>query len=65
MGEDGVMKVLRGLTTLSEIERVTDISSKLALKRANEALATAPLIEEEAVPQVIPTEDPESPQAAA
>jgi len=26
MGEDGVLKVLRGLTTLSEVERVTDIS---------------------------------------
>lgn len=27
MGEDGVLKVLRGLTTLEEIERVTDISA--------------------------------------
>lgn len=26
LGEDGVMKVLRGITTLSEVERVTDIS---------------------------------------
>ncbi len=27
MGEDGVVKVLRGLTTLDEVERVTDISA--------------------------------------
>ncbi|MFT7184004.1 MAG: type IV pilus assembly protein PilB [Oceanicoccus sp.] len=54
MGEDGVMKVLRGLTTLSEIERVTDISSKLALKRAKAAAAEA-----------IPSEHTESSQATA
>lgn len=29
MGEDGVLKVLRGVTTIEEIERVTDISAEV------------------------------------
>lgn len=33
MGEDGVLKVLRGVTTLAEIERVTDISADASKKR--------------------------------
>lgn len=31
MGEDGVLKVLRGVTTLSEVQRVTDISTHKAV----------------------------------
>ncbi len=33
MGEDGVLKVLRGATTLSEVERVTDIALHQAQKK--------------------------------
>jgi type IV pilus assembly protein PilB len=65
MGEDGVMKVLRGITTLSEIERVTDISSKLALKRANESVEATPAVAAEAAPQAVPVETTEPPQATA
>ncbi len=36
MGEDGVVKVLRGVTTLSEVERVADISSQRSEKRLQE-----------------------------
>ena len=33
MGEDGILKVLRGQTTLNEIERVTDISTALVKEK--------------------------------
>jgi len=36
MGEDGVLKILRGVTTLNEIERVTDISTHLVQERIDE-----------------------------
>jgi len=65
MGEDGVLKVLRGLTTLSEIERVTDISNKMALRRSQDATEVGEVrpVHPEVIPQPIPEEHPEPPQA--
>lgn len=37
MGEDGILKVLRGQTTLNEIERVTDISTTLVKEKIQNA----------------------------
>ncbi len=45
MGEDGVLKVLRGATTLSEVERVTDISLHHTQKRM-ETLETDLIVEQ-------------------
>jgi len=63
MGEDGALKVLRGITTLSEIERVTDISNRLAMKRTQDAVDSHPAPEADVAPQAIPTEHPDPPQA--
>lgn len=49
MGEDGILKVLRGLSTLSEVERVTDIdlgTVKQSLHDLDEELQTAPAQEQ-------------------
>ena len=37
VGEDGVLKVLRGVTTLSEVERVADIAATTVEKNLNKA----------------------------
>lgn len=62
MGEDGVLKVLRGITTLSEIERVTDVSNRLTLRRVQNAAATMSQPAAEEAPMPIPVESPEPPQ---
>lgn len=59
MGEDGVLKVLRGLTTLNEVERVTDVSNRLMLQRVEEKNSNLiPVTEPQVLPQPIPSEEP-------
>lgn len=50
MGEDGALKVLRGVTTLSEVERVTDISIHRTQER---------IIAPSSTPDLNPVVDPE------
>ncbi|MBU0981879.1 type II/IV secretion system protein [Patescibacteria group bacterium] len=57
MGEDGILKVLRGVTTLSEIERVTDISEEKVVKSIESAeLAKNEKVEPQKTQETTPTQ---------